>query len=680
MKKIKGTSGDDRLVGTDADDKILGFGGDDVIVAKGGNDIVDAGNGNDTIKIAGNTSAKVDAGSGSDTVEISAGALGSTIRLGGGNDSVDIADSNKTGQNFSVAGNGGDDAVNFALDQQEYTITDSGNGSYTVVDAHGNSYGLSSISELRFNGALYQPGNPINQAPELATAIADQQTSQNTAFSFQFSATAFTDPDNDALTYSATLADGSALPSWLTFDATTRTFSGTPTAANVGAISVRVTASDGSLSAFDDFVLNVSGTSGGGGGGSPFVNSYGDLEKQHLDNGVPDGQLYAGKGNPATGFALSVNDLAGIELGLDVRYKFNPNEIAPNTVTNVWQVDAEDLKDLRFAYSAGAEKGLGNYDVRLSIDTDGSAIDKFLVLNLGPDQGSNTYNNLENSKFDWFSNSQAVITDDGGDALGTVTQNIQALQWYQQEGLEAGDEFKIKLEAFEQGTGTKLAGTEITILINGHTERVLEDFEGNSDLVVTAGGYGNIALTGQGTATITQTTDPSDPIDGAGPFTRFDHYRSDQPDVVTTSVDIRISAADISSGEGFEYSVAANNAAGTHLRDFVFHIANNGAGVGVAASNNAGDSPANLSGYANTKPLSDGWYTFQHTMYENASHDLEVKLEVIDSSGHSIFTQILTDGSDDFSNFGGNRYGWFAEIDVHEGLEIDNWAIAAQYF
>ena len=39
---------------------------------------------------------------------------------------------------------------------------------------------------------------------------------------------AFTDPDGDTLTYHATLADGSALPVWLTFAGATGTFSGTP--------------------------------------------------------------------------------------------------------------------------------------------------------------------------------------------------------------------------------------------------------------------------------------------------------------------------------------------------------------------------------------------------------------------------------------------------------------------
>lgn len=43
---------------------------------------------------------------------------------------------------------------------------------------------------------------------------------------------------------SATQADGSALPSWLQFDAATRTFSGTPVNGDVGSVSVRLTATD----------------------------------------------------------------------------------------------------------------------------------------------------------------------------------------------------------------------------------------------------------------------------------------------------------------------------------------------------------------------------------------------------------------------------------------------------
>ena len=56
---------------------------------------------------------------------------------------------------------------------------------------------------------------------------------------------AFTDPDvADVLKYTATLESGAALPSWLTFNAATKSFAGTPTNDNVGSINIKVTAID----------------------------------------------------------------------------------------------------------------------------------------------------------------------------------------------------------------------------------------------------------------------------------------------------------------------------------------------------------------------------------------------------------------------------------------------------
>jgi len=85
----------------------------------------------------------------------------------------------------------------------------------------------------------------VNVDPRVASALVDQSASEGTAFSYTVPASAFTDADGDALTYSATLADGSALPSWLSFDATTRSFSGTPDRADTGDLSIKITASDG---------------------------------------------------------------------------------------------------------------------------------------------------------------------------------------------------------------------------------------------------------------------------------------------------------------------------------------------------------------------------------------------------------------------------------------------------
>src|SRR5205085_6531015 len=60
------------------------------------------------------------------------------------------------------------------------------------------------------------------------------------------------------LSYRATLTDGSPLPAWLSFNAATRTFSGTPPLSSIGAtLGVRVTADDGKASVFDDFTIGV---------------------------------------------------------------------------------------------------------------------------------------------------------------------------------------------------------------------------------------------------------------------------------------------------------------------------------------------------------------------------------------------------------------------------------------
>ncbi|QJT08011.1 hypothetical protein E8L03_03300 [Oceanidesulfovibrio marinus] len=85
-----------------------------------------------------------------------------------------------------------------------------------------------------------------NDIPVLDAPIADQTVQTNTDVSWQIPAGTFSDIDqNDTLTYSATRADGSALPEWLQFDSETQTFSGhVPTDAE-GSVDIKVFASDG---------------------------------------------------------------------------------------------------------------------------------------------------------------------------------------------------------------------------------------------------------------------------------------------------------------------------------------------------------------------------------------------------------------------------------------------------
>ena len=98
-----------------------------------------------------------------------------------------------------------------------------------------------------------------NNAPTLANEITDTTATEDSAFSFTVPENTFNDPDaGDTLTYSATLEDGSALPTWVSFDAGSRTFSGTPDNSNVGSLDIEVTATDSSNEAISDrFILTV---------------------------------------------------------------------------------------------------------------------------------------------------------------------------------------------------------------------------------------------------------------------------------------------------------------------------------------------------------------------------------------------------------------------------------------
>jgi hypothetical protein len=101
--------------------------------------------------------------------------------------------------------------------------------------------------------------DPPNRPPVVVNPIVSQNITLGTAFNFTFPANTFSDPDaGSTLTYAATLTDSNTLPTWLTFDANTRTFSGTPPTGITTPLSLRVTARDGgNLSVSDDFDLTL---------------------------------------------------------------------------------------------------------------------------------------------------------------------------------------------------------------------------------------------------------------------------------------------------------------------------------------------------------------------------------------------------------------------------------------
>lgn len=143
------------------------------------------------------------------------------------------------------------------------------------------------VWELDALEGLFQPAN---LPPGLGTPLGDQTAREDAAFTFRVPDGTFVDPDeDDALALAATLEGGAALPDWLSFDASARSFSGTPANEDVGSVSVTVTATDAAgESVSDTFVIDVQDTND-----APVLNtSIGDLsvaEDSAFHYTIPDG-------------------------------------------------------------------------------------------------------------------------------------------------------------------------------------------------------------------------------------------------------------------------------------------------------------------------------------------------------------------------------------------------------
>ncbi|MDP1537816.1 MAG: putative Ig domain-containing protein [Burkholderiales bacterium] len=143
-----------------------------------------------------------------------------------------------------------------------------------------------------------------NDAPLPGQAIAGQAATENSAFSFALPANAFVDVDaGDVLTYGASLPDDGPLPAWLTFDAQTATFAGTPPSGAAGDFALRVTATDSAgAQAFAEFTLTVEG-----GGGSAGVTLIGGKASESL-TGTAFDDFIDGRGGNDTLNGLEGND------------------------------------------------------------------------------------------------------------------------------------------------------------------------------------------------------------------------------------------------------------------------------------------------------------------------------------------------------------------------------------
>ncbi len=176
------------------------------------------------------------------------------------------ADSDPDGNPLTVTAVNGSAAnvgTPISLTNGSLTLNASGGFTYTPT-ANANSsdsftYTLSDGTATSNTATVNLAIAPVNDAPVVANPFVDRTSPENTAVSFTIPANSFSDVDNPTLALSATLANNTALPSWLTFNAATRSFSGTPPLNFNGTLALKVTATDaGNLSAASTFNLAIS--------------------------------------------------------------------------------------------------------------------------------------------------------------------------------------------------------------------------------------------------------------------------------------------------------------------------------------------------------------------------------------------------------------------------------------
>jgi hypothetical protein len=184
--------------------------------------------------------------------------------------------------------------------------------------------------------------------PAAAPAVTDQTASQNWTegqkISLVLPANTFTDPQNEALTYTASQSNGQALPSWLSFNAATRTFSGTVPASTEN-LTVKLTATDTShLSASETFGVTVPASVGSLGAGTTGISSLGNTITISASNRVIDPgagsyrmQFLPGtSGDTVVAHAGGSDEISGFNIGagdvLDLRTLIAEMHLNPATV------------------------------------------------------------------------------------------------------------------------------------------------------------------------------------------------------------------------------------------------------------------------------------------------------------------------------------------------------------
>ncbi|CAN5567064.1 hypothetical protein BH11PSE7_BH11PSE7_33800 [soil metagenome] len=228
--------------GNDQDNYVTGNAGNNVLTGGLGTDVLEGGAGNDTYVYNPGEGSKTILNTDflRDSAHPELAQAVDTLRFGAGIAAADVL-------GFHIG-----DSIAFAFKGAPGQITIQNYYGAPVIN--GTRILDSAIDRIEFADGTMWDQTMIesvaeraghDHAPVVSGSVPTLQARAGDYFSYTVSAGAITDADVwDGVNYSATQADGSALPSWLRFDATSQTFTGVPDATNTGTLQLLLKGTD----------------------------------------------------------------------------------------------------------------------------------------------------------------------------------------------------------------------------------------------------------------------------------------------------------------------------------------------------------------------------------------------------------------------------------------------------
>ncbi|MGI9897772.1 VCBS domain-containing protein, partial [Vibrio natriegens] len=312
-----------------------------------------------------------------------------------------------------------------------------------------------------------------NDAPIVAHSMASQQVDEDSAFSFTVPSDTFTDIDiGDTLT----LSTGS-LPAWLHFDASTGTFSGTPTNSDVGSTPVTVTATDDHgaqvSTTFDLTVNNVNDT--------PTLTPIASVSVDE-DGQKASGQLIAT--DPDVGDTLSysiANPVSGLTFNPDGSWVFDPTDAAYQSLP---AAQSQTLTIPVTVTDAAGATDVQNLVITVNGTNDGAVISG-AGAQLKEDTAVSASGELE-------ANGQLTVQDvDSGEAAFTPITDVASDSGYGHFSLSANGQWQYHADNNQPAIQQLAAGEPLTdsitvTSVDGTPHTISVTIEGTNDAPIVA--------------------------------------------------------------------------------------------------------------------------------------------------------------------------------------------------